>query len=100
MREREVKSMSDYERYLIIASYEIVLAGGYQGYIGMRDVIEVMQLMTQKQQTTYLYNEEFKTSPLTIIEMNTILECWRDGKHRMGFNKLKLLANQMGVRNI
>ena len=97
---REVKFMTDYERYLILASHATILAGGYQGYIGIRDVIEVMQLMSQKQQTSYLYNDEFKTSALTITEINTILECWVDGKHRIGFNKIKLLANQMGVRDI
>lgn len=100
MHEREVKSLSDYERYLILSSGGIVLSGGYQGYIGIRDVIEVLQLMSQKQQTSYLYHDKFKTSPLTITEVNTILECWKDGKHRIGFNKIKLLANQMGVRDI
>ncbi len=97
---REVKFMSDYERYLILASHAHILSGGYQGYMGIRDVIEVLKLMSQKQQTSYLYNDEFKTSGLSITEVNTILDCWDDGKHRIGFNKIKLLANQMGVRDI
>ena len=97
---REVKFMTDYERYLILASYASILSGGYQGYMGIRDVIESLKLMSQKQQTSYLYNDEFKTSPLTVTEINTILECWEDGKHRIGFNKIKLHASQMGVRDI
>ena len=40
---REVKFMTDYERYLILASYAPILAGGYQGYIGIREVIEVLK---------------------------------------------------------
>ena len=97
---REMKFMTDYECYLILSSYATVLTGGYQGYIGIREVIEVLKLMSQKQQPSYLYNDEFKTSSLSITEVNTILQCWDDGKHRLGFNKIKLLANQMGVRDI
>ena len=92
--------MTDYERYLILASYATVLSGGYQGYIGIRDVIAVIEQMSQKQQTSYLYNDKFYESSLTITEVNTILDCWKDGTYRTGLKKVKLVANQMGVRNI
>ena len=100
MNERVNKYMTDYERYLILSSYESRLSGGYQGYIAIRDVINVLDSMSQKQSTSYLYNDKFYESPLTIGEINTILECWNDGTYRTGLKKVKLVANQMGVRNI
>tara|TARA_Y100000592_G_C5416186_1_gene290747 strand:- start:852 stop:1145 length:294 start_codon:yes stop_codon:yes gene_type:complete len=92
--------MNEYEKYLVLASYESVLSGGYEGYVNMRDVIKVLEGISQKQNTSYLYNDEFKESPLTIKEVNTILDCWNDGKHRSGLNKIRLLARQIGVRKI
>jgi|TARA_B100000959_G_C14696822_1_gene507114 hypothetical protein len=100
MNERVNKYMTDYERYLILSSYESRLSGGYQGYIAIKDVIKVLEQMSQKQQTTYLYNDKFYVSSLTITEINTILDCWNDGTYRTGLKKVKLVANQMGVRNI
>ena len=91
---------TDYEKYLILASYEPALSGGYQGYIGIRDVMNVIELMSQKQNTSYLYNDKFFESSLTIGEVNTILDCWNDGTYRTGLKKVKLVANQMGVRII
>lgn len=92
--------MTDYEKYLILASYESRLSGGYEGFIAMKEVIQVLETMSQKQQTTYLYNDKFYDSSLTITEVNTILDCWKDGTYRTGLKKVKFVANQMGVRNI
>ena len=91
---------SDFERYLVLASYEPVLSGGYEGYCNIIEVIKVLEGISQKQNTSYLYNDEFKESPITLKEVNTILECWNDGKHRAGLKKVKSFANQIGVRKI
>jgi len=96
----ENKSMNEYEKYLILASYESALSGGYEGFIGIKEVIAVAEGISQKQNTSYLYNDEFKESPLTIKEIDTVLDCWSDGKHRRGLNKIRLLASQIGVRRI
>jgi len=100
MDKTKKRYMTDYEKYLILASYDRTLSGGYQGYIGMREVIKVLESMSQKQTNTYLYNDKFYESSLTITEVNTILECFDDGTYRTGLKKVKLVANQMGVRNI
>lgn len=100
MDKTKKRYITGYEKYLILASYEKTLSGGYEGYIGITEVIKILEQMSQKQQTTYLYNDKFYNSPLTITEVNTILDCWKDGTYRRGFKKVKFVANQMGVRNI
>ena len=92
--------MNDYERYLVLASYELVLSGGYEGFVNLREVVSVLEGISQKQNTSYLYNDEFKESPITLKDVNTILECWSDGKHRSGLKKVKTFASQIGVRKI
>ena len=88
--------MNDYERYLVLSSYERVLSG----FVNLREVVSVLEGISQKQNTSYLYNDEFKESPITLKDVNTILECWSDGKHRSGLKKVKTFASQIGVRKI
>jgi hypothetical protein len=100
MNERTQRNLTGYEKYLLLASRESSLTGGYQGYIGIQEVISVLELMSQKQETSYLYKDKLLHSSLTITEINTILECWEDGKYRSGLKKIKRVANQIGVRTI
>ena len=100
MDKTKKRYMTDYEKYLVLASYDRTLSGGYEGYIGIKEVIKILEQMSQKQTNSYLYNDKYYESSLTNGEIKTILDCWNDGTYRAGLKKVKLVANQMGVRNI
>ena len=56
--------------------------------------------MSQNRKTTYLYNGDLKNSDLSLSDINTIMECWEDGKYRSGFKNIRKVAGQMGIRKI
>jgi hypothetical protein len=62
MNERTQRNLTGYEKYLLLASRESSLTGGYQGYIGIQEVISVLELMSQKQETSYLYKTSYYTA--------------------------------------
>lgn len=90
----------EYDKYLILASYSKKLSGDYSGYVGFRELIEVLEVIAVKQISTYLYNGNHYTSELTMKEINVILDCVKDGKYQSGFDKLKAISNQVGIRRI
>ncbi len=90
----------EYDTYLILASYSKKLSGDYSGYVSFREVVEVLENIAVKQISTYLYNGEHYTSELTIKEINVILECVRDRAWNSGFEKIKYISNQIGLRRI
>jgi hypothetical protein len=90
----------EYDRYLILASYSKKLRGDYSGYVGFIELIEVLEVIAVKQISTYLYNGNHYTSKLTMKEINVILDCVKDGKYQSGFDKLKVISNQVGIRRI
>ena len=67
-------------------------------YCNVFETVYILQNLFRN--TSYLYNDEFKESPITLKDVNTILECWSDGKHRSGLKKVKTFASQIGVRKI
>ena len=92
---------NEYERYLLLADSKTgPLIGNYEGFQNFKEVMQVCETISQNRNTSYLYNDEFKESPITLKDVNTILECWSDGKHRSGLKKVKTFASQIGVRKI
>ncbi len=72
---------NEYERYLLLAdSKTSPLIGNYEGFQNFKEVMQKIKL--------------------TISEINTILKCWEDAKYSSGFDKVKLLAIQLGIRKI
>ena len=96
----KVANMSDYEKYLLIADRTYRLSGGYQGFVNFREVIGVIRNMCSKQSTTFEYGGNYYTSKLTLSELSTILNAFDLGKYRVGFNKIKLIANQLLLQKI
>ena len=90
----------EYDTYLILASYSNKLSGDYSGYVNFREVVEVLENIAVKQINTYLYNGEHYTSELSTKEINVILDCVRDSKWNSGFDKVKYISNQIGLRRI
>jgi len=96
----KVANMSDYEKYLLLADRTYRLSGGYQGFVNFREVIGVIRNMCSKQSTTFEYGGDYFTSKLTLSELTTILNSFDLGVFRNGFNKIKLIANQLLLRKI
>ena len=96
----KLSEYSDYEKYLLVAGSTNKLSGGYQGFVNFREVIGVIRNMCSRQTTTFEYNENYYTSKLTLSELSTILNAYDLGKYRVGFNKVKLIANQLLLQKI
>jgi len=93
--------ISDYEKYLLLSDHkDRTVSGDYTGFINIKQVIEIIQTMSQNRNTSYLYNGDFKQSGLSMTDINTIVSCWEDGKYRSGFKNIKKVAGQMGIRKI
>ena len=90
----------EYDTYLILASHSKKLSGDYSGYVYFRDLVEVLENIAVKQISTYLYNGNHYTSDLTMKQINLILDCVKDGKYQNGFDNVKIIANQNGLRRI
>tara|TARA_R100000005_G_C4978789_1_gene189218 strand:+ start:168 stop:452 length:285 start_codon:yes stop_codon:yes gene_type:complete len=92
---------TEYERYILLADSKTgPLIGNYEGFQNFKEVIKVCETISQNRNTSYLYNGELINVKLTISEINTILKCWEEAKYSIGFNKVKLLAIQLGIRKI
>jgi hypothetical protein len=96
----KLSEYSDYEKYLLIAVNTNKLSGGYQGFVNFREVIGVIRNMCSKQSTTFEYGGNYYTSKLTLSELSTILNAFDLGTYRVGFNKIKLIANQLLLQKI
>ena len=96
----KVANYSDYEKYLLIADRTHTLSGGYQGFVNFREVIGVIRNMCSKQSTTFEYGGNYYTSKITLSELSTILNSFDIGKYRIGFNKIKIIANQLLLQKI
>ena len=96
----KLSQYSDYEKYLLIASNTSKLSGGYQGFVNLREVLQIVRTMFSKQSTTYEYNNSFYTSKLTITEMGTIINSFDLGVYRRGFNLVRSIANQIAIGKI
>ena len=92
---------NEYERYLLLADSKTgPLIGNYEGFQNFKEVMQVCETISQNRNTSYLYNGELIKIKLTISEINTILKCWEEAKYSSGFDKVKLLAIQLGIRKI
>ena len=96
----KLSQYSEYEKYLLVAGNSKVLSGGYQGFVNLREVLQIIRTMFSKQSTTYEYNNSYYTSKLTIGEMGTILNSYDLGTYRKGFNLVRSVANQIGIGRI
>ena len=56
--------------------------------------------MLAKQQTTYLYKENFYQSDLKLSEIQSILKCVEEIKYSKILDKTKNIANQVGLLRI
>ena len=70
--------MSDYEKYLLIADKTYRLSGGYQGFVNFREVMGVINTMCSKDK---------------LVDSK---ELWVE----LGFNKIKVIANQLMFQKI
>tara|TARA_B100001094_G_scaffold239968_1_gene235514 strand:+ start:491 stop:784 length:294 start_codon:yes stop_codon:yes gene_type:complete len=96
----KLSQYSDYEKYILVAENSKVLSGGYQGFVNLKEVLQIIRTMFSKQTTTYEYNNNFYTSKITISDMGTILNSFDMGKHRRGFDLVKSIGNQIGIGKI
>ena len=90
----------DYEKYLLIASETSTLCGSYQGFVNLREVLQVIRTMCSKQSTTFEYNNNYYTSKLTIGDMTKIINSFDLAKYRSGFDNIKSIANQICIGRI
>ena len=96
----KLSQYSDYEKYLLIASNTSKLSGGYQGFVNLREVLQIVKTMFSKQTTTFEYNNQFYTSKLTISEMGTIINAFDLGIYRKGFELIRSVASQICIGKI
>ena len=96
----KLSQYSEYEKYLLVSGNSKVLSGGYQGFVNLREVLQIIRTMFSKQTTTYEYNNNWYTSKITIGEMGTILNSFDMAHYRKGFDLVKLVANQVCIGKI
>jgi len=96
----KLSQYSDYEKYLLVAENSKVLSGGYQGFVNLREVLQIIRTMFSKQTTTYEYKNNYYTSKITISDMGTIINSFDMGKYRRGFDLVKSIGNQIGIGKI
>lgn len=90
----------EYSNYLVLASHAPKLNGDYSSWINFKEVINILENMLAKQQTTYLYNENFYQSDLKLSEMQSIIKCVEEIKYSKVLDKTKNIANQIGLLRI
>ena len=96
----KLSQYSDYEKYILVAQNSKVLSGGYQGFVSLKEVLQIIRTMFSKQSTTYEYNQNWYTSKLTINEMGTILNSFDSAHYRKGFDLVKSIASQIAIGKI
>ena len=96
----KLSQYSDYEKYLLIASETATLCGSYQGFVNLREVLQVIRTMCSKQSTTFEYNNNYYTSKLTIGDMTKIINSFDLAKYGSGFDNVKSMANQICIGRI
>ena len=96
----KLSQYSDYEKYLLIAVNTSKLSGSYQGFVNLREVLQIIRTMCSKQSTTYEYNNNYYTSKLTIGEMTKIINSFDMATYRDSFDNVKSIANQIGIGRI
>lgn len=92
--------MLEYSDYLVLSDKGQKLSGDYTGYNNFKEALKVVETIASKQVDSYLYNDKFHQSPITVTEANTILESCRTGNYKSAVNKVKNIANQIGIRKI
>ena len=92
--------MNDYERYLVLASYEPVLSGGYEGFVNLREVVSVLEGISQKQNTSYLYNGELINFNIKQSDIESIYNSWNECEYRKSFDYIKFISNKLDFKII
>ena len=70
------------------------------GFIGLGKLgMPCAEAMVDKGFEVTGYDSEYKSSFKVNIS-NDILDCVKDGKYQSGFDKVKIIANQIGLRRI
>ena len=96
----KLSQYSDYEKYLLVAANSKVLSGGYQGFVNLKEILQIVRTMFSKQSTTYEYNDKWYTSKLTVSEMGTIINSFDMAHYRKGFDLIKTVGNQVCIGKI
>jgi len=91
-------SLSDYEKYILVATQSRYALGTYTNFLKLKDVMGTLNQMVSKNNNTYTYYGEVYVSNLTTPEINKIQECLDTGKYTSSFDKLKYICVDIGVR--
>jgi len=90
---------SAYETYICMADETYKIAGSYEGYLKLKDVIVVLEKIanTSPDSVEFYYNKQMRKKKVTQSEALTILDNIYKGKWSATTAKCILVANQMGV---
>ena len=89
---------SGYDKYLVFSDKSSVLKGNYNGYLNFRDVMEVVNNLHAKRNTSYLYNGNIYKRKITSTDAKTILTNLEDCKWTKKTSLMLLVASQLKLR--
>ena len=90
-----------YDRYLVFSDKSSALIGNYQGYLNFREVIDVVDKLYRKRNTTYLYNGELLTfNNIKQSDIESIFNSWNNSEYTRGFDKVRYIANKLNLKTI
>ena len=89
--------LSDYERYILVATQSRYALGTYTNFLRLKEVMSTLNQMVSKNNNTYTYYGEVYVSNLTAPEINKIQECLDTGKWTSQFEKLKHVCVDLGI---
>ncbi len=90
-------SLSDYEKYILVATQSRYALGTYTNFLKLKDVMGTLNQMVSKNNNTYTYYGEVYVSNLTTPEINKIQDCLDTGVWISSFEKIKHICVDLGI---
>ena len=92
--------LSGYDKYLVFSDKSSVLKGNYNGYLNFRDVMEVVNNLHAKRNTSYLYNGELINFNIKQSDIESIYNSWNECEYRKSFDYIKFISNKLDFKII
>tara|TARA_B100000745_G_C20033582_1_gene351972 strand:+ start:260 stop:553 length:294 start_codon:yes stop_codon:yes gene_type:complete len=89
--------LSDYERYILVATQSRYALGTYTNFLRLKEVMSTLNQMVSKNNNTYTYYGEVYVSNLTTPEINKIQDCLDTGIWTSQFEKIKHICVDLGI---
>ena len=91
---------SGYDKHLVFSDKTNVLKGNYNGYLNFRDVMEVVNTLHTKRNTSYLYNGDLIQFNLRQGDVESIYNSWHESEYRQSFDYIRFVANKLDIKII